>query len=55
MNIFDQMTSVFDEILTPGPQVHIPKPEPTPTETVTVDGDVMITHIVDNSEEVKVP
>lgn len=48
------MTSVFDEILTPGAKMPVPKSEPVPMETVTMDGDVMITHIVERSEEMKV-
>lgn len=54
MNIFDQMTSVFDEILAPGTPVPMPKSESTPTETITMDGDVTIVHIPDTSEEMKV-
>jgi len=53
-NIFDQMTSVFDEILTPAQTLPVVKTDPVPAETVTVDGDVTIVHIADTSEEMKV-
>ncbi|XP_060554667.1 E3 ubiquitin-protein ligase UBR4-like, partial [Ruditapes philippinarum] len=52
VNLFDQMTSVFDEIVSPAPPIST-KTETAPAETITVDGDVTIVHITDNSEEMK--
>ncbi|KAL4218587.1 perineurial glial growth [Mactra antiquata] len=52
VNIFDQMTSVFDEIVTTTSSTTT-KVDTTPSESITVDGDVTIIHINDNSEEMK--
>ena len=50
-NIFDQMTSVFDEI---APQQTGAKIEPV-TETITAEDDITIVHIPhDTSQEMKV-
>ena len=50
-NIFDQMTSVFDEI---APQQTVAKIEPV-TETITAEDDITIVHIPhDTSQEMKV-
>lgn len=55
VNIFDQMTSVFDEIVTPAPPSGT-KTDTAPAEAIRVDGDVTIVHITDrdSSEEMKV-
>ncbi|XP_052789588.1 E3 ubiquitin-protein ligase UBR4-like isoform X2 [Mya arenaria] len=53
VNIFSQMTSVFDEILTPSQPLPPLKVVPSHSESVTVDGDVTIVHIADTSEEMK--
>ena len=50
-NIFDQMTSVFDEI---APQQVATKVEPV-TETITAEDNITIVHIPqDSSQEMKV-
>ncbi|KAH3792753.1 hypothetical protein DPMN_146252 [Dreissena polymorpha] len=54
VNIFNQMTSVFDEILTLSPSPMVVKGDPMTTDSVTVDGDVTIVHIAESSEEMKV-
>ncbi|XP_052222057.1 E3 ubiquitin-protein ligase UBR4-like isoform X2 [Dreissena polymorpha] len=53
VNIFNQMTSVFDEILTLSPSPMVVKGDPMTTDSVTVDGDVTIVHIAESSEEMK--
>ena len=50
VNIFDQLTSVFEEITAPSSAGK----SDSAAETITVDGDVTIVHIADNTDEMKV-